>query len=535
MPWAPDVQVVYEHFHRYLWAAGLVAGRRVLDLGSGEGFGAALLSETAEHVVGIDVDELTVEHSTLNYAGPKLEFHGGTAVDLSAFADGSFGAVVAFEIIEHVREQDRVIAEIARVLSDDGLLVISTPDRRAYEQAREEPNPFHARELSLEEFRELLGEQFPHTAIWGQRTITGSHLNPLDAPSGADAAASEFFIERLGDEWRLADSPPALYCVALASKVALDGVPASSTLADCDIELVREKERDTAGVVAERSRVEAEKQQYVVALEREREHHDRVLDERESEQRQVQLELHKRLRLQDEELTRVEDTLAQTRRTAHELHLRSASLQEELAAERLAGRRVAESVTWQAFQKLRGRLYRMLGGERSRRARLLGATLRSAGGRLRGGAARSTPSGPAPGPAPLEIIELPEYGEPTVSLVIPLYARADLTAACLRSIRDHTRRVSFEVILIDDAADEATKRMLEGVRGARIMRNEENLGYLRSMNQGRCGRSRRVDRAVQQRHRSDIGLARSDARLRAVGAGRRCRHPKVRLPRRHAE
>jgi len=43
VPWAPDVQVVYEHMHRYLWAAGLVAGRRVLDVGSGEGFGAAIL------------------------------------------------------------------------------------------------------------------------------------------------------------------------------------------------------------------------------------------------------------------------------------------------------------------------------------------------------------------------------------------------------------------------------------------------------------------------------------------------------------
>src|ERR1700726_1797209 len=112
VPWAPDVPVIYEHYHRYLWAAPLVRGRRVLDLGSGEGFGAAILAESAADVVGTDVDQRTVEHSRLNYAGPNLQFELGTAVDLTAHPDGSFDAVVAFEVIEHVLEQERVLAEV---------------------------------------------------------------------------------------------------------------------------------------------------------------------------------------------------------------------------------------------------------------------------------------------------------------------------------------------------------------------------------------------------------------------------------------
>src|SRR5580658_10192696 len=130
VPWAPDVQVVYEHFHRYLWAASVVAGRRVLDLGSGEGFGSAILAGSARHVVGVEIDERTVEHSTLNYAAPNLEFHVGSALDLSDYETGSFGAVVAFEIVEHVDDQEKMLAEVARVLADDGVLVMSTPDRR---------------------------------------------------------------------------------------------------------------------------------------------------------------------------------------------------------------------------------------------------------------------------------------------------------------------------------------------------------------------------------------------------------------------
>ena len=509
VPWAPDVQVVYEHFHRYLWAAKLVEGRRVLDLGSGEGFGAALLSESAANVVGVDVDELTVQHSTLNYAGPSLEFKQGTAVDLTAFEDGSFGAVVAFEIIEHVGEQERVLEEVARLLGDDGILVISTPDRRMYGEARNEPNPFHEHELALEEFLELLGENFPNVASWGQRTITGSHLNPLDTMAAEDdvKGASEFFIERAGDEWRLADGPAALYCVALASKAPLPAVATSSTLADCSIELVRAKERaaarEKAGIEGEknelvrerdefeRARHELErerdelKKDFSVALDRERTAHARLVRERENEVRKEHARMEQRVRGADEDIARNERLVATNQQRMLELQAHIDFLEVQLASMGQATRRVEQSVTWQAFQKLRGRLYGAIGGEGSILARILGFSLRLAGRRLTKRSSHTAgASSESPEQAVAETIQLPEHETPEVSLIIPLYAHAELTRACLRSILEHTTRVRYEVILIDDDADEETQKLLEQVRGARILRNEKNLGYLRSMNRG---------------------------------------------------
>src|SRR5215203_3795600 len=108
VPWAPDVQVVYEHVHRYLWAAGLVSGKRVLDVGSGEGFGSAILAGRAAQVVGIDVDPVTVEHSRLNYEASNLEFREASALELQAFEADTFDVVVAFEMIEHVQDHERV-------------------------------------------------------------------------------------------------------------------------------------------------------------------------------------------------------------------------------------------------------------------------------------------------------------------------------------------------------------------------------------------------------------------------------------------
>ena len=477
VPWAPDVQVVYEHFHRYLWAGRLVGGRRVLDLGSGEGFGAAILAESAAHVVGVEIDERTLEHSRLNYAGAGLEFTLGSAVDLSAFQDGSFGAVVAFEIIEHVSDQETVLAEIARVLDDDGILVISTPDRILYGEASDRSNPFHLRELVLEEFLALIGSRFPHVASWGQRTITGSHMNAvggIDEESRIDLAGADFFIERAGDEWRIAGDPPAFYCVAVASKVPLPGLPASSTLSDCGVELLRVREADVASSLAKRDELREK-----LLLERIQAEHMRSVQELSANRRED-------IRLRDASISQRGIEISALQERVRALHEEVALANVALADAKQLNRRVEESVTWQAFQSLRGRLYGSI-GESSVLARMLRVSLRLAGRSLFRRSKQDPPEAVAPeatGAQEPEPIRLSEHQNPRVSLIIPVHAHAELTRACLQSIRHHTTHVSHEVIIVDDAADPETKRLLESVHGANILHNKTNLGYLRSMNAG---------------------------------------------------
>jgi GT2 family glycosyltransferase/glycosyltransferase involved in cell wall biosynthesis/SAM-dependent methyltransferase len=466
VPWAPDVQVVYEHFHRYLWAAGLVAGRRVLDIASGEGFGSALLARTAESVVGIDIDETSVRHSRLNYALANLRFEPGDARDLSAFADGSFDAVVAFEVIEHIAEQERMLDEVKRVLVPGGLLIVSTPDREPYDQASGE-NPFHVRELDRDEFGALLSSKFAHVGMWGQRTVTGSSLTRLDErPAGAEPAARTYFIERAGEEWRVAPGVSPLYLVGLASDGELPEAPANSSLHDGGIQLVRAAEKAAADAVG---RMQEEHDHLARELERERHEFERYSARTEDE-----------LTAQRRELERLRA------KTAHDAH-RISSLDAALNAERKRLLRIEGSVTWQLFQRVRGRTFRALGGEDSRRVAALQASLRFLGRALktsglaagRSGPVLSSGRRPATGP-----IELPSSEEPVASIVIPLYSHAELTRAALESIVEHTQGLQYEVILVDDAADPKTKELLRRVRGARIIVNETNAGYLRSIERG---------------------------------------------------
>jgi len=74
--------------------------------------------------------------------------------------------------------------------------------------------------------------------------------------------------------------------------------------------------------------------------------------------------------------------------------------------------------------------------------------------------------------------------KPLVSIVIPVYCKIDYTYRCLRSLGLHETRYSFEVICVDDCSPDDTADVLGGVIGIHVVRNEENLGFVGSCNQG---------------------------------------------------
>ncbi|HEY6986037.1 MAG TPA: class I SAM-dependent methyltransferase, partial [Rhodanobacteraceae bacterium] len=154
-------EIWYEHWHRYVFARRLARGRRVLDAACGEGYGSALLADVAAEVVGVDIDAASVAHARERYrAHSNLQFVEGDATALDFPAD-RFDLVVCCETLEHVAAQERLIAGFARVLTTDGLLVVSSPDRHMYSEVSGFRNEFHVRELYRDELLALLSPHFP--------------------------------------------------------------------------------------------------------------------------------------------------------------------------------------------------------------------------------------------------------------------------------------------------------------------------------------------------------------------------------------
>ena len=85
--------------------------------------------------------------------------------------------------------------------------------------------------------------------------------------------------------------------------------------------------------------------------------------------------------------------------------------------------------------------------------------------------------------APRTVPVLPEPpANPTASIIIPVYNQIDYTLRCLESIAQTPTKVSFEVIVADDCSTDETGTLLADRPGIRLLRNPENLGFLRSCN-----------------------------------------------------
>jgi SAM-dependent methyltransferase len=222
MTGAVSGQIEMEHLHRYCLARDLCAGLDVLDVASGEGYGAALLAGVARGVIGVEIDAASVAHAARAYARPNLRFITGDAVRLP-LADACVDVVVSFETLEHLFDQEAFLAEVRRVLRPGGLFLVSTPDRQVYSAPGQPANPHHVLELTEAEFRAVLGRHFARHALLAQRALLGSVLAPLDETVGWRSydRRSAALMEAQSQLSR------AFYLIAAASDGPLPPLPAS--------------------------------------------------------------------------------------------------------------------------------------------------------------------------------------------------------------------------------------------------------------------------------------------------------------------
>lgn len=187
-------EIWYEHWHRYALASQLSQHRTVLDVACGEGYGAAMMAGNAVRVTGVDISADAIRHAGNRYGHlANLEFITASCDNLP-FPDASFDLAISFETIEHIETQPAFIAELARVLRPDGVLLLSSPNKRLYSDAHDYHNEFHVRELYRNELEELLCEAFPHRSWLGQKLLFHSVIWPAIWPENGDVATTEYLV-----------------------------------------------------------------------------------------------------------------------------------------------------------------------------------------------------------------------------------------------------------------------------------------------------------------------------------------------------
>ena len=149
----------------YYEAAKRVSGN-ILEIGTGSGYGVTIIAPKANHLLTIDKFETQLDLTEHR----NVEFRQMNVPPLQGIPDESFDFVVSFQVIEHIEDDGKYVAEISRVLKKGGKFILTTPNA-PMSLTR---NPWHIREYTSNELETLLLKHFSSTekhGIFGNETV----------------------------------------------------------------------------------------------------------------------------------------------------------------------------------------------------------------------------------------------------------------------------------------------------------------------------------------------------------------------------
>lgn len=481
IPGIQDEGLAIEHIQRYESIRELVSDKVVLDAACGEGYGSRILSDYALNVIGLDISEDTIKKAQNKYIDAQnLRFVQGSIAQMP-LEDNSIDIVVSFETIEHVSEklQKRFLIEVERVLKTDGLLIISTPNKKVYSDLYNYHNEYHIKEFYEKEFVDFLSYYFKNICLFYQffevACIIDNKSN--NRPNALFDLSNEYEGE-------------GKYIIALASNKELKEVYLRSVYLGKEVKYQNYIDRILTLQDAEIAR----------------NNHIRKLDNEIADLKSYIIQLQKE---KEESLTRLQekDGLINNQRGHIEQLLEVDRHYQQILKSK--GWRLV-SFPGKMFEKIFpvGTPRRFRISMTLRYLRALNATnIKFVYGAFREGGLKQVKeelnefehrmSGVMEFPVDVpDIIKVEEntniaqfdklvfekHDNPVVSIVIPVYNQFSYTYNCLKSIYAHSGDVTYEIIVADDMSDDLTMRLSDIVENIRIIHNKTNMGFLRNCN-----------------------------------------------------
>ncbi len=149
------------HAASYRFVEPLCAGKHVLDLGCGSGYGAARIANIAKQVEGVDISDEAIMFARTRYQADNLKYTKIFADNPLPFDDAVFDVALSFQVIEHVENDQAYLQEARRVLRPGGVIIVITPDRKHRLLPRQKPwNRWHVREYSSQSLTHVVGKVF---------------------------------------------------------------------------------------------------------------------------------------------------------------------------------------------------------------------------------------------------------------------------------------------------------------------------------------------------------------------------------------
>ena len=492
VPGINDRKLEIEHLQRYMSVRELVRNKVVLDAACGEGYGSHILSKYANTVTGMDIDAESIDRARTKYADShNLRYIQGS-IEKLPLDDKSVDVVISFETIEHVdgNIQNSFLREISRVLKDDGVLAMSTPNKAVYSDLYNYHNKFHVKEFYYEEFKQFLEDYFPYVRFYCQEFQIVSLLS--------DGQKDESRVLMVDPQKK--DVAIGKYYVAIASKRDIDGIDISSVyhgdiesyegvigrivelqddvearnrhLANLDEEIKKKNSR-----IVELQSEEESRNNHIAYLDREIEHRDAVIKQKENiiKEKEEVIEKFKA----EKENSKIDESDWSKEKTELIQAIRNNEgyIEQLLEVER-EYEREKKSRTYRVAMFFR-KVSCFLLPPGSRR-RVIVSKIRSV---TKGQQKKENIIKPVKKLEDYETIELPNIIEnPTVSVIVPVYNEFDYTYNCIKSIIENSGDVTYEVIIANDCSTDITSSIDKIVKNVRLVTTEKNVRFLLNCN-----------------------------------------------------
>lgn len=493
VPGINDPELYIEHIQRYSSIVECVKDKIVIDAACGEGYGSAILAEKAKRVIGFDIDAGAVERANKNYGKTNVEFHQGDISKLP-IDDKVADVFVSFETIEHVDEklQKKFISEVKRVLKDDGIFIISSPNKAIYSDLFHYHNEFHVHELYKEEFTDLLKCEFEHIHLFHQYFEVASIIDSNEH-YGKNA---EFVKDR---EQYVSDGK---YFIAIASNRTIDDIVLESVYLNQTVlhrkniqrilTLQKEEEQRNEHIKKLDQHIEELDHRIAGLVEEASIANDRVaglvkevsianssIEKKSGEINVLQEELngvnqslnnkegHIQLLLQSERSLKAQLDAVQNSRT-----YRLANIFKKASVTLLPPMSLRRRMASKAYGVLRApqrhKLEQQYNQVKSEEEIDQSATVQTLE-KIK----------------PIEEYEqlvFPEYEKPLVTIIIPVYNQFGYTYNCLKSILQNSGIVEYEIIIGDDCSTDATQKIDQIVKNITVARTSHNMRFLGNCN-----------------------------------------------------
>jgi len=539
-------EIGYEHLHRYNAATVLTQNKIVLDIACGEGYGSALIAEHATSVYGVDIDVECINLATEKYESKidNLHFKCGSA-DVISFDDNMFDVVISYETIEHldIDTQELFLSEIKRVLKHDGILIMSTPDKKIYSERYAHQNDFHLHEFYQEEFTSFLKKYFRNLSLFKQGYEVVSIISNLETEGNSNIALynlqneDQKQIERkyliaIASNEKLPDQLKNFSCiitkvdkdyllimdrlVSMNEEIEVLGKWGTSSNIELDaIRLKVDEQNESVNFYKETIKTHIESinrheeskksEQEIIKIFRETLSlnqetikslvEDKILNEntikllqenKKSNQEAIKLleqnnllqieKVNKSLRIINEK----DFLLEEYNQKIHHLYQEVNSTKERLSE-------IYISDGWRLlsiYYKIKGKIL----PENSFRYKKLKKIFNKLRPKRITKVNNNTNNSNADvsilllNKEPLEILTLPLFADPKVSIIIPAYNAWEINYQCISSIINNTIGVAYEVILADDCSSDSTANCTDIINNIVHVRTGTNEGFLKNCN-----------------------------------------------------